>query len=226
MSAAPPQNQGVYGQQRFGDENTPFNELHFFVTQILARLNVATLVQVVGVHAPPEGVAIGTIDISPMVNQVDGEGHAWPHTTVYNVPYLRVQGGKNAVICDPQIGDIGMCVFADRDISRVMASQNNDDPKPRSANPGSRRRFDMSDALYLGGWNLKVAPERYLLINDDGITIMAGASKPISVTASKFTINGDLEVTGDITAGGAHISSVHHKHSGVTTGTGTSGEPV
>ena len=46
---------GVQGQQELASGNTPFNELMFVIAQALGRLNVATLVQVKGVHAGGPG---------------------------------------------------------------------------------------------------------------------------------------------------------------------------
>ena len=47
-------------------------------------------------------------------------------------------------LIDPTQGDIGLAIFADRDISSVRANR-------AQANPGSYRRFDMADGVYIGG---------------------------------------------------------------------------
>ncbi len=44
------------------------------------------------------------MDVLPLVMQQTGDGHAVPHDVIYNVPYIRVQGGKTAIILDPQVG--------------------------------------------------------------------------------------------------------------------------
>ena len=71
---------------------------------------------------------IGRVSIRPLVQQVDGEGNATDHGIINNVPYFRIQGGANAVIMDPEVGDIGMALFADRDISAVKASGQSSPP--------------------------------------------------------------------------------------------------
>ncbi len=213
---------GVFGQQDLASGNTPFNELSFVVQMMMAKMNVATLVQVVAVETSGRTAAVGTVDVLPLVNQVDGSGAAMPHATIHGLPFFRLQGGANAVIVDPKPGDIGFCVFADRDISSVQASG-------AQGNPGSARRFDMADGLYLGGWNMPVAPARYIVVDDEGITLMAGA-QGADLTCGTFTINGDVVVNGKVTATGdvsGQGTSLHtHMHSGVQSGGSNTGVPV
>ena len=69
---------GVFGQQDLASGNTPFNELSFVVQMMMAKMNVATLVQVVAVETSGRTAAVGTVDVLPLVNQVDGSGAAMP----------------------------------------------------------------------------------------------------------------------------------------------------
>jgi hypothetical protein len=39
------------------------------------------------------------------------------------VPYFRVQGGADAIIIDPKVGDLGIAVFCSRDITGVKRSK-------------------------------------------------------------------------------------------------------
>jgi len=144
----------AFGQQNLNSGNTEFNALSFVIQQALAKINVATLVKVIAVYGGGTAV-VGTVDVLPLVQQVAGDGTVVPHTTIYGVPYMRVQGGANAVIIDPVVGDIGFCVFADRDIN---SAQDTCAPAP----PSSERRFDMSDGLYIGGWCGNLAPSQYM----------------------------------------------------------------
>ncbi len=61
-----------------------------------------------GVGAPP------TVDVQPLTNQTDGQGNQTPHGIIYNIPATRTQGGGNAVINDPVVGDVGFMSVADR----------------------------------------------------------------------------------------------------------------
>jgi hypothetical protein len=110
---------------------------------------------------------VGEVSVQILVNQIDGDGNAFPHGTIFGVPYFRLQGGANAVILDPVVGDVGIAVFCDRDISSVKANKG-------QASPGSRRQFDPSDALYIGGF-LNGVPTQYVqfLPNGGGINVVS-----------------------------------------------------
>lgn len=220
--------QGVRGQRQLNTGNTPFNTLMFLIQQVLGRVNVATLVQVQAVHTAGRTAAAGTVDVIPLVDQVDGSGEAQPQGIVYGIPFFRLQGGAWAVIVDPKVGDVGFCVFADRDLSKVKAGG-------VAAPPGSERRFDMADGLYLGGWNNAApAPTGYIVIDETSISLVHPDG--IDATTPTFTLNGDLQVNGDINGtgkgtftgevqgNGIHLS-LHH-HPGVQTGGGNTGGPV
>lgn len=207
-----------FGQQELNTGNNEFNVQQFMIKQLMGRMNTSTLVKVVAVHAPVGVVPVGFVDIVPLVNQIDGANGVISHTTVFNIPYMRIQGGANAVIIDPQAGDIGVCLFAQSDISAVKSTK-------ATANPGSKRKFDIADGMYMGGM-LNAAPERYLMIDDDGVTIEGVSLVTINATNivinGTTTINGNTRingvgvVSGDLTAEGV---SVHdHVHSGVSRG--------
>ena len=190
-------NDGAFGQQDLNTPNNEFNIQQFLIKQAIGRMNTATLVQIVAVHAPVGVVPVGFVDVLPLVNQLDGGNNAVPHGTVYGLPYVRIQGGANAVIIDPHVGDIGVCIFAQADISAVKASK-------AAANPGSKRRFDMADGMYICG-ALNAAPVRYMMIDDSGVTIEGVASVTIhgnntTINATTATINADtLTITATTT---------------------------
>ncbi len=159
-----PADDGYVGPLDSTTDTSQFNEVWFLVQQALSLVSTATLVQVKAVTNAGEVSPVGFVDVLPLVNQLDGDGNATPHLTVFKLPYFRLQGGTDAIICDPKVGDIGLASFADRDISSVKANK-------AQSNPGSRRRFAMSDGLYLGGF-LNVAPEQYLRFRDDGLELV------------------------------------------------------
>jgi hypothetical protein len=175
------QNDGYTGSQQLNTKDGGgYNELSFLMKMALGKLNTSTLVQVEAVHSNGTGAA-GTVDVTPLVNQITGDGTAIPHTTIHGLPFLRVQGGANALICDPQVGDVGLCVFADHDISGVKKARG-------KANPGSKRRFDWADGLYIGGWS-KTTALRYLLLSDDGAHL-GGPFLDLLTSGSKLKIEG------------------------------------
>lgn len=183
-----------------------FNNIAFLVQQALLKVQTATLVRIESCTRNGGLEPVGLVDVTPLVNQIDGKGNATPHVTIYNVPYLRIQGGANAIIIDPQAGDVGVCVFASRDITKVKSTK-------KQANPGSWRQYSFSDGLYLGGM-LNGTPSQYIQFNNSGVTI----------TAPLVTINGTLHVTGDVIGQGTSLHT--HKHGGVQPGDGQTGVPV
>src|SRR5580692_11770220 len=135
-------------------DNSPFNLTSFIVKQLLSQVWSASVVIVMKVYlqaTPPTPGDIGYVDIMPLVNMIDGSGNITKHGTIFHCPYSRVQGGLNAVICDPVVNDIGVAVFADRDISSVINSG-------AQASPGSRRMHDPADGIYLFSIGNKSSP--------------------------------------------------------------------
>ncbi|WP_048996446.1 hypothetical protein [Burkholderia multivorans] len=225
---------GYKGTQDPTSSTSEFNAYSFLIRQILSQISTATLVQVKSVTNSGGVTPVGFVDVLPLVNQLDGYNNAVPHGLIHNVPYFRIQGGTNAVIIDPQVDDIGICVFADRDISSVKANK-------AQANPGSKRRFDMADGLYIGGV-LNRTPTQYVMFSDSGITIHSPTkivldAPTVEVDAPSIILNGALQqgngpnggnatIGGTLTAGTdvkvGSISLKSHVHpdpQGGTTGT-------
>jgi len=177
---------------------------------------------------------IGRVSIRPLVQQVDGEGNATDHGIINNVPYFRIQGGANAVIMDPEVGDIGMALFADRDISAVKASG-------QSSPPGSSRTFNMTDAVYMG-CVLAAAPTQYIQFSRDGITAhsptrvrieapTAEVEAPTMTFTGSSTFNGPVDMTSGLSVGGILTNNgigvgSTHRHSGVVSGPDISDPPT
>ena len=257
MALQSPDANGVTsGQQKPQSTWGEFNNLAFMVQQALAKMQTATLVRIESCTNSGGLSPVGFVDVTPLVNQLDGQGNPTPHVTIYNLPYFRLQGGANGVIIDPQKGDIGVAVFASRDISQVKATR-------KQGNPGSHRQYSFADGMYLGGM-LNGTPTQYIQFSAAGIrihsptqvkldapdelkqaqTVEINASTSTTVTTPTFTVNGNSVLNGTVqqTGGGAaHFTgtmtvdgdvtaqgtSVHnHKHGGVTTGGGQTGVPV
>lgn len=197
-----------------------FNRQMFFFEQMLAKVQTSLPVRVVAVTNSGGVSPTGFVDVVPMVTQTDATGVAVPHTTIFNLPYCRVQGGANAVIIDPQVGDKGVAVFASRDISKVKYT-GNENP------PGSDRRYSFSDGMFVSTMFTQ-QPTRYVRISDEGIEIIAPDA--ITITAPAITINGPVTLNGSLTATGdvtAQGTSLHtHVHSGVAPGSSNTGGPV
>lgn len=134
-----------YGYQVPGSSNDRYRALSFIVKQILgsdvrtAEPAVVLSVTGGGISAPP------TVSVQVLVNQVDGLGNATPHGQIFNVPVWRLQCGNGGIISDPVVDDTGLLVVCDRDISSVQSTGG------QVSNPGSSRRFDLSDSIFLPG---------------------------------------------------------------------------
>jgi hypothetical protein len=207
------------------DPSGEFNRTSFIISQQLAKLRTMVPVKVMAVlpqsgsgQATQGAVAgAGYVQVQPMISMVDGGGNTTPHGTIYNIPYTRVYGGINAVICDPSVGDIGYMVVADRDISswktQVVGNQTQGGAAASSPTaqgsgaitPGSNRRFNLADGIYIGGV-LNATPKQYVTFQTTGITINDKNSNQIVMNQSGITItddngntivmeNGDVNIT-------------------------------
>jgi len=113
MASPSPQDNGVpSGQLKPFSTYGEFNNLAFIINQAIGKLQTATLVRIEKCTNEGGVSPVGFVDVTPLVNQIDTQGNPTPHVTIYNVPYLRIQGGNNAIIIDPAPGDLGVCVFA------------------------------------------------------------------------------------------------------------------
>ena len=216
---------GYFGNQQPEDGANEFNATSFLIRSILAKISTATLVKVVNCTNTGGLSAVGYVDITPLVNMVDGNGNAVPHGVIYRCPYFRLQGGSDAVIIDPRPGDIGITIFADRDISSATANK-------RQSNPGSRRRFDMSDALYIGGV-INGTPTQLVQFSTTGITVTSPTK--VTINSPEVLMNTTtLKVSGDIVDN--YVTNPHnmgqmrtiyntHTHGGVQTGSGSTSVP-
>lgn len=185
------------------------NELQFVIAALLAGVRTSLPVVVESVTNDGGVSPIGRVSIKVLVSQMDGEGNVIPHAVIHNVPYRRLQGGSNAVILDPEVGDIGLASFCAQDISVVKASG-------AASPPGSKRRHHFADAVYLGTI-MGGAPTQYVRFSAEGIEM---------VSPVKVTINApETDVIGLLKNNGVNVGSTH-THGGVQSGASNTGLPV
>jgi hypothetical protein len=207
------------------DAQTEYAMLRASFQRFLSRLAGPTLVQVLSCTNAGGLTAVGTVNVQALVNQVSGNGTAQPHGPVYSLPYLRIQGGANAIIMDPQADDIGMACFCSRDISAVKSSK-------AQANPGSARMWDWADGLYIGGY-LNGVPNQYMQYNSTGIavvsptqillqapTIILDASTQVTVTTPTAAFSDEVTIDDDAVIGMSDY--LEHTHTSEAPGTPTS----
>lgn len=202
----------------FADMGTMIGDLapHVFVIeQLMNGMATATVVEVVNAGDK-------TVDVRPLVNQIDGSGKGFPHGVIHGIPWTALIGGNSAILVAPKKGDKGLAVFCHNDISTVKASGD-------QANPGSLRRYSWSDGIYVGGLPLiNASPIQFIRVSDEnGIEITSSVGVKIN---GDIELTGKLTATGDITTGAnvtANGTSLHtHVHSGVQSGTANTGNPV
>ncbi|ALX93944.1 hypothetical protein AV650_10450 [Serratia fonticola] len=200
-------NKGYVGELSAEDRASQENLLIAMMKQFMGLKCFTAVVNVIAVSTDEELSPVGFVDVKPMVNLLAASGDRVDHNTLYSLPFFRLQGGSNAIVIDPQPGDIGVAIFADRDITNIKKTR-----KP--GNPGSFRRNHYSDGLYIGGF-LNGSPTQVIQFLNGGIKI----------TSPEVNING-LKVLGDgtlVLKDGIVVDS--HKHGGVESGGSSTNTP-
>ncbi len=178
-----------YGYLGPNDTASEYNALIFIIEQLISRIRTITPAKIISSTSDGELSIAGTVSAQPLVNILDGVGNATQHGTIFNLVYVRLQGGSNAVIMDPQPDDIGLALICDRDISSVVASKD-------ISNPGSLRQFSLADGIYLGGI-LNGIPLQYVRFTPTGIIISDQNANQIimslgsvNIVTPSFQVNG------------------------------------
>lgn len=150
---------------------------------LITNVNTAMPCKVVAIEKQEQrGVNIvGFVDIQLMIEQTNGQKKGNETAIVCNVPYVRIQGGTNAVIIDPEINDLGVAIFASRDITNFKEAR-------RQTPPATWRKFSISDAIYIGGIRNQ-KPVQYIHFRNDGIEIYS--PKRVHITTPTVLIDSD-----------------------------------
>ena len=152
--------------------------MRFIAQQEVNGLATTTLVEVVAVEGD-------TVDVQPLVKQVDGAGTGIDHGVIHGLPWHAIRAGNAVIRITPRVGDIGAALFCHSDISGVKANK-------AASVPGSGRRYDWSDGLYIGGFLPKTAPTTIIEIDADDNVSIAAPKVMVAVTDA-------VEITGPIT---------------------------
>lgn len=219
-------NSGFAGLLQPNTAGSEANAFAFIIQALINGMATATMAQVVSVTNIGTLSPAGFVTLQPLVKQVDGNNNVFPHGVLNNVPYYRMQGGTNAIILDPAVGDIGIVVFADHDITNVKGGINSLPPYSQRP-PGSRRRFDMADAMYIGALpcGLGPTPTQYVKFSAAGIVIQSPVG--LSLNGVQIDPSGNITAPGNITGvmpGGGTVD-LAHTHGGVQAGGGNTLKP-
>lgn len=186
------------------------NVLEKFEQRILKKINCVKIGTITAFN-----VSSNTVNVS-----ISG------YTEIQDIPFSYISGANFSIQVPIQAGDICILLCNDTDLDNFM---NNSGQEPAF----SEDIHGLSGCIALVGLkNLSTAISDYIT---NGIRIKynsttleitgSGISTNSSLTVSgSITASGDIKATGDIVAGTISLKS--HKHSGVQTGSGTTGAPV
>ena len=134
------------------------NLLDFVIDQKLAQMNTCKPAKVIAVNG-------NKVDIELAIQSLDlSTNKALPPVKVFDVPILQFQSGKFGLELIPSVGDFGIVIFSDSDISKFT-------DKGNTAPIGSLRKFDYSDCFYLGACLHKEPLTTTINLTEDGIMI-------------------------------------------------------
>lgn len=153
-----------------------FNAMNFLIQQLMGKANHVAVCKVTNCTNSGGVAEIGTVTLQPMLYLLDGTGKTFNPATLYNIPYFRIQGGTNAIILDPKVGDIGICIFADQDISTVKKTK-------KQSPPNSARRNSLSDGIFLGALWGGGSPVNYIQFHGNDINIVSTGNVNVTGTA-------------------------------------------
>jgi len=178
--------------------------------------------KVVGVHG-------NYVDVLLYINDEE------PDVVIYNVPIMRPETQRAYIFLGIKEGDRGVCRFFDRSTEGYLQSDfdYNSDDRQHDINDRCFELGFVPDAeafVYPADKEIEIGLKNTkfkLSVDSSGNLVITGATNVIN---GGTTINGNLIVNGTITATseitGNSIPLSVHKHSGVETGSGTSGLPT
>lgn len=207
------------------------SELQAVIKSLVGKIHTNQLVEVVSVYDSDEIAPVGFVDIKQLVPMIDGSNNVYDTGIIKKVPYFRLQGGANAIVINPKVGDIGLAGFCERDISMVKRNR-------KLSPPNTRRQYSINDAVYWGGF-LNGTPSQYIQFKGNEIVIKSNSKVTIDAPNSELTgnlkVNGTTEMIGavttqstinaigNITSNGLTFNT--HKHGGVQSGSSDTGSP-
>ena len=164
--------------------------------------------------------SVATVKIS--IPHVRDDEEVFDVPIISAVPVLWQRAGLASITFPLQRGDWGLVVHCDGDIGKWALDMD-------ASQPQSRRRHAWTDAVFLPqvhglqpssliGLELKYGANTVTL-SESGVTV---TSQNIALVGNT-TITGNLNVTGTTTMAGLPFAT--HKHGGVTTGGGVTGNP-
>lgn len=214
----------------------------WIISDLIKKVHTMALVKVLAVS--PVAGKVGFVDVLPLLQDVDTAGKVVAQAPIYKVPFFQYQGGSSAVILAPAVGDIGLCAFAERDITSIKQTQ-------AAGPPNTARTHSSADGLYIGGV-LNADPAQYVkfepgaggisIVSPTAINLQTAGNIHLQAALTVFdcpvqfnqtvvgtaigggTVTFAAPVTApDFVAPNANLNT--HTHGGVQTGAGNTGGP-
>lgn len=99
-----------FGQMTEEQSKIGSGEIGFIIKSLINRIQTVMLVHVKSVNAT--GVnPVGTVDVQPMVAQLDSDGIAHEHGIIHNIPYFPYKAGKMRSLLILKWGILGCVDF-------------------------------------------------------------------------------------------------------------------
>jgi hypothetical protein len=131
-----------------------------------------------------------TVKVQPLSKALDGGVYRSP-PPILNVPVAIIRGG--GLILRPwyKSGDLGVLLFCDHDIDRIMEAG-------AEVQPNTERNHAEEDAVFVGAFTPASNPVTGL--PSEAIVMAAeGGAVYVAVSKDKITFKGPIEIIGDIT---------------------------
>lgn len=164
-----------------------------------------------------------------MQRTVKGEIKDYP--VLIDCPCVVLGGGEGRITFPISAGDSCLVIFNDKDIDNWYAGG-------QKMPPRSQRLHSFSDAFALVGIHNKLNQISDYLADgtelkykgssikvQDSKVIISNGSATVTMDSSNVSIIGNVSITGTFTVNGKNVGDTH-THSGVTTGSGTTGGVV
>ncbi len=178
---------------------------------------------------PDTVTAVVQLAIRYIERDNDGNKNTKDYPLLVDVPVVFPRGGGCTLTFPVKEGDECLVIFADRCIDFWWQSGGIQEPV-------DGRMHDLSDAFCIVGPQSQakkisgISTTAAQLRTDDGSAIIElAAGGAVTITSPQITINGPLQVNGEITSTGDQvaggISQIGHTHGGVEPGGGSTGVP-
>ncbi len=213
-------------------DTTITGALNFFTNKKIQKINTLVLAEILTVDTVNKRLIVKSL-----INGVDSKNLPIDPPSIYDVPYCAIRGGTAGIITNYVVGDTVVVGFCQRQIDITKKTG-------KRSTPNLTRFHALNDAIVISHWS-NTEPTIFVKITDNGVEINGGSMQVAIETSGDITINSDnlniqasdsisinatdkisliapqIEINGELKING--IPFLLHTHSGVTSGTDTSG---